>query len=143
MKAYTDAKNVWVLKYILEQVPDLQIVLSTSWRNHFELGQFKELFKHYGLDGERIIDKTPKMFSSERVHEIHSWLDDHTTPPLFEGGTFNGIWAAVDDHPVFNLEDPDKQNEVLTDPWVGLTMHDAALIIKKFKPEYKLPVIHI
>jgi hypothetical protein len=134
MKAYTNPNNMWVLKYILEQVPDLKIVISSSWRNHFDLELFKELFKHYGLDGERIIDKTPKMFSSQRVHEINSWLDDHKDVEK---------WVAVDDHEIYLLEDPDKQNEILTDPWLGLTMNDAVLIIKKFNPKFKLPVIHI
>jgi hypothetical protein len=134
MKAYTDPKNVWCLKYIMDKVPDLAIVISSAWRNAFDMELFKELFKHYGLDGERIIGKTPKRFSSERVHEIHEWLDEHKDIEK---------WLALDDHPVFNLEDCDKVNELLTDSWVGLTMQDAFKVIKHFKPEYEEPVVLI
>lgn len=135
MKAYTNPNNMWVLKYILEQVPDLKIVLSTSWRNHFGMEQFKELFKHYGLDGERIIDKTPQKLSSTRANEIHMWLQEHT----YETHT----WIALDDHAIWELDEVFKAAEILTDPWVGLTMNDAYKIIVKFKPDFKLPTIHI
>jgi len=134
MKSGINANNMWCLKYILNNVPDLKIVLSTSWRTHFEIEQFKELFKHYGLDGERIIGKTPKKFSSERMHEIHLWLEDNKDVKK---------WIALDDHAVFNLEDPDKQNEVLTDSWNGLTMNEAFKIIKHFKPDFEEPVLYI
>jgi len=138
MKRLTNSNNFWCLKYILANVPDLKIVISSAWRNHFKLEQFKELFKHYGLDGERIIDKTPKRFSSERVHEIHEWLDVY-----YELKREKISWAAIDDHVIFNLEDSDKANEFLTDSWVGLTMNDAFKIIKYFKSDFKEPEIAI
>lgn len=134
MKRLTTPHNFWCLKYILDNVPDLKIVLSTSWRNHFDIEQFKELFKHYGLDGERIIDKTPRKFTSERIHEIHLYLDDNKNVKK---------WVALDDHAIFNLEDPDKVNEFLTDSWVGLTMNDAFKIIKHFNPNFKEPILAI
>ena len=134
MKRDTNSNNMWVLDYILDKVPDLKIVISSSWRNHYDIESFKELFKIYGLDGNRIIDKTPIRLSSERVHEIHMWLDDNKDVKK---------WAALDDHVIFNLEDPDKANEFLTDSWVGLTMHDAFDVIKHFNPEFKEPVIMI
>lgn len=134
MKRDTNKMNFWCLKYILDNVPDLKIVISSSWRNYYSIEQFKELFTIYGLDGERIIDKTPKKFSSERIHEIHMWQDDHKDIKK---------WVALDDHEIYTLEDPDKQNEVLTDSWVGLTMPDAIKIIKHFKPDFKEPVMGI
>ena len=138
MKEATSAHNFWCLKYVLDTVPDLKIVLSSAWRNHFEMEQFKELFKHYGLDGEKIIDKTPRRFTSERMHEIHMYLDDKR-----DEGITDIKWAAIDDHVIFNLEDPDKVNEYLTDPWIGMTMQDAFKIIKHFKPDFKEPEIWI
>jgi hypothetical protein len=135
MKSNTNPNNMWCLKYILDNVPNLKIVLSTSWRNHFEINLFKELFQFYGLDAERIIGKTPKKFSSERVHEIHMWLDDQLHSP--------DTWVALDDHPIFQLEYRDKQNEYLTDSWVGLTILDSFKIIKHFNKDFKEPVILI
>jgi hypothetical protein len=135
MKRNTAKQNMWCLKYILDNVPDLKIVISSSWRLHYNLESFRELFKIYGLEGERIIDKTPKRFSSERIHEIHMWLDDSS---MFK---WNGKWVALDDHPIFNLEDLDKANEILTDSWVGLTLPDAIKVIKHFKPDFKEPIL--
>jgi len=138
MKKDTSILNMWVLGYILDNVPDLKIVISSTWRNHYDIESFKELFKIYGLDGDRIIGKTPKRFSSERVHEIHEWLDDYQ-----ELHHKKADWIALDDHPIFHLEDPDKANEVLTDSWVGLSLPDAFKVIKHFKPDFKDPVIMI
>jgi hypothetical protein len=137
MKRDTNINNMWVLGYILDKVPDLKIVISSSWRLHYDIESFKELFKIYKLDGDRIIGKTPKRFSSERVHEIHEWLDDNSMV------NWTDKWVALDDHPIFNLEDPDKANEVLTDSWVGLSLPDAFKVIKHFKPDFKDPVIMI
>ncbi len=122
------------LKYLLDNISDLKIVISSSWRNYYSLGQFKELFKIFKLDETRIIDKTPKKFSSDRKHEIHSWLEDQHEKV---------DWIALDDYAIFNLEDPDKVNEYLTDNWVGLSLSDAFNIIKKFNPDFKQPEIMI
>ena len=139
MKRDTNKNNMWCLEYILDNVPDLKIVISSSWRNHYDIESFKELFKIYGLDGNRIIGKTPKRFSSERVHEIHMWLDD------FINDKENPMprWIALDDHKIFELHSAEELNEVLTDNWVGLTLPDAFKVIKHFKPEFKEPVIMI
>lgn len=134
MKAYTDPNNMWCLKYILDNVPDLSVVLSTSWRNLFDMEAFRELFQHYGLDANRIIGKTPQRLSSERVHEIHMYLDDNKDITK---------WAVLDDHVIFNLEDVDKANEFLTDSWIGLMMIDAFKIIRHFNLEFKEPVMMV
>lgn len=133
MILYTDAKNVWCLKYILDNVIDLKIVISSSWRNHFEIEQFKELFRHYRLDGERIIDKTDCKLSSYRCNEIRWWLEDNPTDK----------WITLDDHVIFDFGSQDKEHEILTDPWNGLTMAEAFKIIKYFKPDFKEPSIAI
>jgi hypothetical protein len=138
MKREVALNNMWILRYIMKQVPDLQIVISSSWRLHYDIESFKELFKIFNMDGERIIGKTPKKFSSERVHEIHMWLEDYNETHKDEVD-----FVAVDDHVIFNLEDPDKAREFLTDGWTGITMHDAFKIIKHFKPDFKEPVFYI
>lgn len=134
MRRDVNDNNMFALKYLLDNIPDLKIVISSAWRNFYSIEQFKELFKIFKLDGEKIIDKTPKMFSSQRIHEIHSWLDDHKEV---------NQWIALDDHPIFNLEDSDKVNEHLTDSWVGLTMLDVFKIIKKFNSKFEEPEMGI
>ena len=132
MKKAVAPQNMWVLGYIMKQVPDLKIVISSAWRLHYDLTDFKELFKIFKLDGSRIIGKTPKMFSSERCHEIRMWIND------YEELHHKKIdWVAVDDHVIFDLGSPDKNREFLTDSWVGLKMPDAFKIIQHFYPEYQ------
>jgi len=138
MKRETNVNNMWVLGFILDQLPNLKIVISSAWRNLFELEQFKELFKLYKLDDTRIIGKTPKRMSSVRSEEIRMWLNDYS-----ETNLKNVDWVAVDDHVIFELDSDMKANEVLTDGWVGLSMHDAFKIIKHFKPDFKEPEILI
>lgn len=136
MKRETNANNMWVLGFILDQLPDLKIVISSAWRLHYEIEQFKELFKIYKLDGSRIIGKTPKKFSSERHTEIGMWLDD-----TFDATGDFIDFLAVDDHVIWDLMHKSKDREILTDPWVGLSMHDAFRIIKHFDPTFKEPEI--
>jgi len=137
MKKDTNSNNMWCLGYILDKVPDLKIVISSSWRNHYDLESFKELFKICKLDGDRIIGKTPRRFSSTRSSEIHEYLadlNDHIT---------DINWVAIDDHEIFLLEETDRKNQILTDNWVGLTLLDAFKVIKHFNPNFKEPEILI
>lgn len=138
MKRNVNANNMWALKYILDNIPDLKIVISSAWRNYYELEQFKELFKLFGLDESRIISKTPKKFSSERCHEVRMWLDDY-----IELHHKQVDFLAVDDHTVWDLTHEFKAREILTDGWMGLTMQDAFRIIKHFNPEFKEPNVAI
>lgn len=139
MKYDTNANNAWVLGYILDQVPDLKIVISSAWRLFYDEQSFRDLFKIFKLDETRIIGKTPKKLSSERCHEIHMWLEDYQ-----ELHHKQVDWIAVDDHVIYDLGNPHKEREYLTDSWVGLTMHDAFKIIKHFRPgEFQEPLINI
>jgi hypothetical protein len=135
MKQSVNYNNMWVLGYILKQVPDLKIVISSAWGAQFSLPQFKELFKIFRLPSSRLIGITPRKFSSSRNMEIMWWLEDQKDVEA---------WIAVDDHPIFYLEDKKNfANQYLTDSWIGLNMQDAFKIIKHFNPEYHQPLILI
>jgi hypothetical protein len=136
MKHDINRNNMWVLGYIMDQVPDLKIVISSAWRVFYNMEDFVELFKIFNLDGSRIIGKTPKKLSSERHTEIRMWVDDYTELHHKEVD-----FLAVDDHVIWDLTSEFKEREVLTDPWVGATMHDAIKIIKHFRPDYQEPEI--
>lgn len=129
MKCDVNQNNMWALGYLLKEIPDLKIVISSAWRLHYDLSDFKELFKIFKLDETRIIGKTPKQFTSERRHEIREWLSDYEA---LHGKVVD--WVSVDDHIIFNLEDPDKFREHTTNSWVGLTMPDVFKIIRHFYP---------
>lgn len=87
-----DPERLALLKKITDAT-DAVIVLTTSWREHWdkddalcdETGvQINGIFSGYGLC---IFDKTPKLFS-RREEEIKAWLDSH---PETEG------FAVLDD----------------------------------------------
>jgi hypothetical protein len=64
-------------RYILDEVPDAKIVISSSWRNLFELDWLKDKLTEYGIPGSKVIDKTPGIPFAERGVEIDTWLEAH------------------------------------------------------------------
>lgn len=139
MKHDVNPNNIWVLDYILKQLPDLKIVVSSAWGLHYSIEQFKELFKILKLDETRLIDITPRKMSSYRANEIHWWLElaiDKFKPDSIQ-------WIALDDHEIFKLDEDDIRNQLLTDSWVGVTMNDAFKLIKHFKPDFREPFFGI
>jgi len=161
MKRNVAPHHMWILDFIMKRIPDLKIVISSAWGHHYSLEQFQELFNIYKLDGSRVIGITPRKMSSYRCNEINWWLqeqneDEEHDCPKETGATDCDVctknaarehidiqWIAVDDHVIFNLGDPDKKNEYLTDSWVGLTMRDAIKIIRHFEPNYTPPGFEI
>lgn len=62
------------LKTIVDQTGAV-IVISSTWRKHFSLSKFKEMFSVYGWNNPPIIDKTGNHIHRHRGCEIKSWLD--------------------------------------------------------------------
>jgi hypothetical protein len=64
------------LHYIIERVPDLKIVISSSWRS-----DMKDLKEQLEKDGfkywRRVIGKTPELNGYKRGDEILKWLEEH------------------------------------------------------------------
>lgn len=157
MKLSVNVNNMWVLGYILKQLPDLKIVISSAWGLHYNLDQFKRLFRAFKLDETRLIGITPRKMSSYRCNEIRWWLDDQNAQEeheckmeTSEGPCANCIefkartpveitWIALDDHEIFQLDEPEIKNQHLTDSWVGVTMNDAFHIIKHFNHNFREP----
>ena len=50
------------LQYVIECVPELKIVLSSTWRKLFSIEWMQEHLRKYGIDSARLIDKTPVYF---------------------------------------------------------------------------------
>lgn len=105
-------------QYILSNVPDAKVVISSTWRNLFDLEWLKNHLKFYGIDSSRVIDKTGvayRGFSSDRGVEIQEWLDAH--PEVTH-------YTVIDDNHIGNgMEENGKV--VATSWYVGLTLHDA------------------
>lgn len=64
------------LKIFCKEMPDLKIVISSSWRQFYSLDELKKMF--YPDIAERIISTT-EAFSNIRGHEIAKWLKDNPT----------------------------------------------------------------
>jgi HAD domain in Swiss Army Knife RNA repair proteins len=69
------------LLWIIERVPDLKIVISSSWRLGRSLHELKTILEDQGIPQDLVIDKTPHLVQANesvpRGFEIQKWLDDH------------------------------------------------------------------
>ena len=137
-----DPYLAWNLGFIAKHVPGLEIVISSTWRNHFTLGQFNELFtERLKLKDIRVVGFTPRVSDGQkfservpRIAEIDQWRKDN-----------NVTWAEcvmVDDHALapncdptsrWIPEDPTwEERFVQTDQRDGLIYSRAWDVITKF-----------
>jgi hypothetical protein len=69
------------LLWILEEVPDLKIVISSSWRLGTSMEELRKILAREGVPPECVIDKTPDLYKDKhelpRGLEIQKWLDDN------------------------------------------------------------------
>ena len=69
-----DPAAILVFKKLVHDVPDLQIVISSTWRLNYELSEFKRRFSQMlSIEPSRVIDKTPRL-NTIRGLEIQDWL---------------------------------------------------------------------
>ena len=113
---------------LLEIEPELQIVISSTWRHAFELSWLKDKLASHGVDPKRIIGITPRRFSSTRGEEIGMWLADHQEVEHF-------VILDDDKFDIVRL----RKWLVQTDEQVGLTTKDIAKVVKVLKRKYKCP----
>lgn len=72
------------LDWLLERAPDAKIVISSTWRLHYEIEEWHEKMQKLcpAIVG-RVIDKTPSIARERlsqpvpRGHEIYKWLEDN------------------------------------------------------------------
>lgn len=62
---------------ILDTYRDVKIVISSSWREMFDLEWLKEKLASYHIDSSRVIGKTPSDWGGNRGAEIRIWLNEH------------------------------------------------------------------
>lgn len=135
------------LMTILTEVPDAQIVVSSSWRLGTSLEELQQiLFEHAGVPKGRVIGKTPVDIKyGPRGFEIQAWLDkhpevtkfviidddgdmQHLLPFLVQTNTRRGLMIDESDAAVRMLEPTSTCNEcpkIL--PWAGGGRCDACL----------------
>ena len=120
---FSATPSLWT---ILEKIPDISVVITSTWREQFSLAQLVELLKGHGGErfSHRFIGVTPIMESTTdyvhgiRQREIESWLLEN----------------EVTDEPYIILDDIEEYfdstcpNLYLVDGVSGLTEHDATMI---------------
>lgn len=127
-----DERNVWCLKYIVKNVPGIEIVISSSWRKSFPLDDIRRSLAFFGLDSTVIAGVTPalRMSGITRGEEIRQWMEDN-----LHGEEVSFI--ILDDYSVGDFED----DFLKTDQMNGLVFSDAVRAIKHLNPTWKQPVI--
>lgn len=143
-----DLHNVKILNYILKELPDLEIIISSSWGHTYPLKDQRSGLVYAGLKKEyrkRIIGITPRKMSSRRCHEVLWAVRD-----LEEDGWICEKWLTLDDRGIFpESKDPEDHfgkhvvREIKTSPLYGLTIMEAWRIIKYFNPDFKEPNVYL
>lgn len=87
-----------------------KIVISSTWRKHFTVPKFKEMFRVYGWEAP-VLDRTPLM--RIRGQEIKYWMDKHKPES----------YVIIDDFDDFLREQ--YPFFVRTNPDIGLTQEDS------------------
>lgn len=78
-----DPVALGLLKKLMADVPDLNIVISSSWRMSHSLETFKrKLAPMIGIEPKRIAGMTPSL-SRGRGEEIKQWLNEHPAVTKF------------------------------------------------------------
>jgi 16S rRNA C1402 (ribose-2'-O) methylase RsmI len=110
------------LQEIMARIPDLKIVVSSTWRIGNTLETMREELRSSGIDLNRVIGMTPvfRNLSRERGLEIQKWLDDH--PEVSE------FVIVDDDSDMLHL----MPKLVQTDTRLGLMWDKAADILTRF-----------
>lgn len=119
-----------LIEGVLFEHPGVKIVISSSWREHYELDDMRELFDSTMRD--RVIGVTPvfERFPDlwptgtapeyERQWECELWMD--------ENRHHGSRWLAIDDRP--NWFSPDCQNLLVTNPEFGFMPDDQVTLRK-------------
>lgn len=108
------------LQYILEECPDVQIVVSSTWRKGKTLEALKHIFEVNHLLPERMIGTTPICKSRYRGDEIKEYLEAHPEVTDF---------VILDDDSDMK---PYTSRLIKTDNRNGLTFSDAERVVEMF-----------
>lgn len=131
--------EIWRL---LAALPELEIVISSSWRDAYPVEDLQDMLCHGGGEhlAHRILGTTPCVATAggpppeaDGIRELEclAWLAGH--------GLLGGVrpWLAVDDTPGFFL--PGCRNLHVVDGAVGLTSTDVATIISRLRGWTAMP----
>jgi hypothetical protein len=108
------------LHYILEEVPGVEVVVSSSWRKDYTLEALQKIFDEHHIPGSFIVGTTPVLDKQPRGNEIALYLKHNPEITNF---------VIIDDDS--DLE-PYMDRLVKVNGKNGLTFSDAEKVIRKF-----------
>ena len=121
--------NTANFQYVLDQYPEVKIVISSTWREIHELDWLRAKLESYHVDGSRVIDRTPKDYKdANRGLEIQQWLDLHPEVTHYVIIDDND-WGIIEAHP--------SQKFVRTSWASGFTFDHAEELSAKLKTPKK------
>lgn len=111
----------------MNMYPGTKIVISSTWREIFNLDWLKAKLASYHIDCKHVIDKTPAIPSGNRGLEIAMWLEAHPEVDHY---------IIIDDND-FGISDYHPQDKVVKTSWdTGFTTkHLEEAIIKLKSPK--------
>mgnify|MGYP001576710275 CR=1 FL=1 len=123
-----DPRNMGHLKRIVQRLPNLQIVVSSSWRCGRTVAELGQLLARV-VSSEQIFDKTPELLSRSRGEEICQWrmewgIREHIAP-------YNIRFAVLDDDGFDMVAVFD--NFFRTDARYGLTRKIADAVVRHLR----------
>jgi hypothetical protein len=119
------------LNKLCETIPDLIIIISSTWRIGSTLEELQEIFKLWGMQSPRmIVGQTADSFDRPRSDEILDWLID-------QGLQFK---IMLQEHQIAILDDLDDMGSlnpclVQTDPGVGFDTEDINNLLRLYNED--------
>ncbi len=104
------------IRRVVEEA-DASIVISSTWRRHFDIIKFREMFSLYNWPDVPIIDMTPKLHQGRGL-EVNAWLQKHPVDR----------YVIIDDVDQFLADQ--KPYYIQTSIMTGITEEDAEQAIK-------------
>ena len=123
------------LRYLMDELQDVYIVISSSWRLMHDLSELKTILEMLcKIAPNRILGTTPYLANKQRGEEIQDWLDENTKVP--EGSTLMPKYQ-IDDFMIID-DDGDMAhlkatNFLQTDHDLGFTIKDCRKLIERFR----------
>ena len=122
-------ENLAELAFIAASVPDMKVVVSSTWRLGKSVGDLGRMLVQGGLHPSRVIGVTPRIGGERRGTEIQAWLDY----PGNEANKDAEIVILDDDGDMLHL----MHRLVQTDAEHGLTRADALRVVEMLSPAAK------
>ena len=112
------------LNYLIEKLPDIKFVITSTWRYNNTLKQLCNIFQGWGFFvRNNIIGVTPRVEGADRGKEIKKWLDEAS------GNVLVKSYLIIDDD--FDMGEL-SSHLIKVDNRVGLTIVNVQEIIDYF-----------